>query len=93
MSSSVKKIVTKSLKFIALLFITLFALIWLFSPYVSLHYASKYLNESQLFLADKTTIRYNPFGSKLTIRDLELSKKSNIEKPVLAIKSLDVKLS
>ena len=93
MSSSVKKIAIKSTKLIALIFITLFTLIWLLSPYVSHHFASKYLNEQQLTLSDDTTIRYNPFGSILTIRDLSVSKTKNMEKPVLAIKSMDVKVS
>jgi hypothetical protein len=93
MSSSVKKIAIKSTKLIALIFITLFTLIWLLSPYVSHHFASKYLNEQQLTLSDETTIRYNPFGSILTIRDLAISETKNIEKPVLAIKSMDVKVS
>jgi hypothetical protein len=93
MSSSVKKIAIKSAKLIALIFITLFTLIWLLSPYVSHHFASKYLNEQQLTLSDETTIRYNPFGSILTIRDLAVSETKNSEKPVLAIKSMDVKVS
>ena len=93
MSSSVKKIAIKSTKLIALIFITLFTLIWLLSPYVSHHFASKYLNEQQLTLSDDTTIRYNPFGSILTIRDLSVSETKNMEKPVLAIKSMDVKVS
>lgn len=92
MSSSVK-IAIKSTKLIALIFITLFTLIWLLSPYVSHHFASKYLNEQQLTLSDETTIRYNPFGSILTIRDLAVSETKNIEKSVLAIKSMDVKVS
>ena len=87
MSSSVKKIAIKSTKLIALIFITLFTLIWLLSPYVSHHFASKYLNEQQLTLSDDTTIRYNPFGSILTIRDLSVSETKNMEKSVLAIKS------
>ncbi|MFT5294270.1 MAG: hypothetical protein ACI9YH_000276 [Colwellia sp.] len=93
MSSSVKKIAIKSTKLIALIFITLFTLIWLLSPYVSHHFASKYLNEQQLTLSDETTISYNPFGSILTIRDLAVSETKNIEKSVLAIKSMDVKVS
>ena len=93
MSSSVKKIAIKSAKLITVIFITLFTLIWLLSPFVSHHYASKYLNEKKLTLSDATTIRYNPFGSILTIRDLEISETKNMETPVLAIKSMDVKVS
>jgi hypothetical protein len=93
MSSSVKQIAIKSAKLIALIFITIFALIWLLSPYVSHYYASEYLNVQKLKLSDGTTIRYNPFGSKLTIRDLEIAEIKNIEKPVLAIKSMDVQVS
>jgi len=93
MSSSVKKIAIKSAKLITLIFITLFTLIWLLSPFVSHHYASKYLNEKKLTLSDATTIRYNPFGSILTIIDLEISETKNMETPVLAIKSMGVKVS
>jgi len=93
MSSLVKKIAIQSTKLIALVFITLFTLTWLISPFISHHYASKFLNKQKLMLSDATTIRYNPFGSILTIRDLALSEVKNSEKPLLAIKSMDVKVS
>jgi hypothetical protein len=93
MSSSLKTIALKSAKLVVLFIITVFILVLLLSPFASHHYATKYLNDYQLMLNDDTTIRYNPFGSSLTIRDLALFEKNNAEKPVLSIKSLDVKVS
>jgi hypothetical protein len=93
MSSSVKSVAIKAAKFIALFFITLFLSIWLVSPYVSHHYADKYLSDQQLILADNTTIRYNPFDSSLVISDLEITTTKNTEKAVVAIKSLNAKVS
>jgi len=93
MSSSVKSVAIKAVKIIALFFITLFLLIWLLSPYVSHHYAAKYLSEQQLILADNTTIRYNPFDSSLVISDLEITTTTNTDKAVVAIKSLNAKVS
>ena len=93
MSSSVKTIALKSAKLVVLFIITVFILVLLLSPFASHHYATKYLNDYQLMLNDDTTIRYNPFGSSLTIRNLALFEKNNAEKPVLSIKSLDVKVS
>jgi len=93
MSSSVKSIVIKSAKLIALFFISLFLLIWLLSPYVIQHYAAKYLSEQQLILADQTTIRYNPFDSSLVINDLEITTPLSTDKTVIAISSLAVKVS
>ena len=87
MSSSVGKIATKSAKVIAVFFITLFVLIWLLSPFISQHYATKYLAEQQLVLADSTTIRYNPFASNLTIDDLVITSIKDVEKPLIEIKA------
>ena len=93
MSSPVAKIAAKSVKLFIVIFISLWGLIWLLSPFISQHYATKYLNEHQLILGKETTIRYNPFWSKLTIDKLEVTAKNAANKPVVAIKSLSVTLS
>jgi len=93
MSSPVGKIATKTAKVIAVFFITLFVLIWLLSPFVSQHYATKYLAEHQLVLAESTTIRYNPFASNLTIDDLVITAIKDAKKPLIEIKSLSVTVS
>ena len=93
MSSPVGKIATKSAKVIAVFFITLFVLIWVLSPFVSQHYATKYLAEHKLMLAESTTIRYNPFASNLTIDDLVITAIKDAKKPLIEIKSLSVTVS
>jgi hypothetical protein len=93
MSSPVVKIATKSAKVIAVLLITLFVLVWLLSPFVSQHYASKYLAEQKLVLAESTTIRYNPFASNLTIDDLVITSIKDANKPLVELKSLSVTLT
>ncbi len=93
MSSPVGKIATKSAKVIAVFFISLFVLIWLLSPSVSQHYATKYLTEHQLVLAESTTIRYNPFASNLTIDDLLITAIKDPKKPLIEIESLSVTVS
>lgn len=93
MSSSVKKTALNSAKLVVLFITTVFILVLLLSPFASHHYATKYLNDHQLMLNDDTVIRYNPFESSLTIRNLALFKKSNAKKPVLSVKALKVKVS
>jgi hypothetical protein len=92
MSSSIKTL-AKAIKFFSLFIIALLLIIWLSSPFVSRHYLTKYLNEHQLTLADKTTIRYNPFWSNLNIRELEIVSVENSDKPLISLKSLNVTLS
>jgi hypothetical protein len=75
MSSSVKKTALNSAKLVVLFITTVFILVLLLSPFASHHYATKYLNDHQLMLNDDTVIRYNPFESSLTIRNLALFKK------------------
>lgn len=93
MSISLKKIAFQSIKLIALFFISLLLLIWLLSPYISQHFAAKYLSEQKLLLSDSTTIRYNPFDSNITISNLEVSTVKAPDQPVMAIKSLSVTVS
>ncbi|TWX56258.1 DUF748 domain-containing protein [Colwellia hornerae] len=92
MSSSIKTM-AKIIKFVALFIIALLLIIWLSSPFVSRHYIIQYLNEHQLTLADKTTIRYNPFWSNLNIRELEITSVKNSDKPLVLLKSLNVTVS
>ena len=93
MSSPVVRIAAKSAKVIAILFITLFVLIWLLSPFVSQHYAAKFLAEHQLVLSDSTTIRYNPFAANLTVDDLVITAIKDAKKPLVEIKSLSITVS
>ncbi|MBA6255763.1 MULTISPECIES: DUF748 domain-containing protein [unclassified Colwellia] len=93
MSSSFVKTATKTVKFVGLFFIALFLVIWISSPFMSQHYLGKYLSEQQLILADTTTIRYNPFLSRLTISELAITTKNTIKKPVVEVRSLAVTAS
>lgn len=63
----------KIAKLAAVSIVGLYTLIWALSPYVANHFLSQYLETQQLELDTKSTIRYNPFLSKLTIEGLSIS--------------------
>lgn len=67
----------KLAKFAAISVVGLYTLIWALSPYVANHFLSHYLETQQLELDTKSTIRYNPFLSKVTIEALSISKLSD----------------
>ncbi|MBL4799245.1 MAG: DUF748 domain-containing protein [Oleispira sp.] len=64
----------KLAKFAAISVVGLYTLIWALSPYVANHFLSQYLETQQLELDTRSTIRYNPFLSKVTIEALSISK-------------------
>ncbi len=75
LTSNVKENFKKSLKFLVYIIISVYLLIWVFSPFVFKYLISDYLHDAySLELSNKTEIRYNPFTSHLTIEDLEIAE-------------------
>lgn len=71
----------------------LYALTWLLSPLVANHFLSRYLDTHQLELDTESTIRYNPFLSKLTIEALTITKATDQAEKVLALSNLIFELA
>lgn len=78
--------------FILLFFISLYLLVWVCSPPIVRYFLSDYLAEHQLVLSSDTSVRYNPFLSHLTIKDVSLATSDAANQPVLSIKNVDVEL-
>jgi len=64
----------KIAKLATALIVGLYISIWVLSPYVANHLLSPYLQAQQLELTAESTIRYNPFLSRLSIKELALSR-------------------
>tara|TARA_R110001583_G_scaffold7158_1_gene35571 strand:+ start:25407 stop:27827 length:2421 start_codon:yes stop_codon:yes gene_type:complete len=93
-SSSVKKppvYFSKPIKIIATLFIGVYLVIWAISSPLSKYFIKPILVEQGLTLSSDTSIRYNPFLSQLTVRDLTLYL--NKEEKVLSINKLTIRLT
>jgi hypothetical protein len=63
-------------KFFKILFIItlgLYTAVWFLSPWVANHYLGQYLQTQGLSLSDDTSIRYNPFRSRLEINALDVT--------------------
>jgi len=71
-------------------FIVLYLFIWVISSPVIKHFSTSPLAELGLTLSDDSSIRFNPFLMKLTIKNLTLLKNKT---KVLAIKRLDAQLA
>jgi hypothetical protein len=71
----------------------LYVLIWGLSPYAANYFLSQYLDAQQLELDAESTIRYNPFLSKLTIKALTVTKATDKSEKVLALSNLTVELA
>ena len=63
---------------------------WALSPFIANHFIAQYLEQHDLELEDQTTIRYNPFLSRLTIDSLVV-KNQNAD--VLSLSSLSLEIS
>jgi hypothetical protein len=65
----------KVLQWAFLVVVSLYIAIWVFSPLAVSYFASNFLSEEfRLQLSDKSSIRFNPFTSHLSINDLVISK-------------------
>jgi len=80
----------KIAKLATALIVGLYISIWALSPYVANHFLSQYLQAQQLELGAESTIRYNPFLSRLTIEKLALSKATDHSGKVFQLAELTV---
>lgn len=70
----------KSFKIIFGLYVGLFSLIWLISSPVSKHFIAPELAKLNLELSDDSSIRFNPFLSRVTLSDIALYKVEDSQK-------------
>lgn len=72
-SASVINKLLKSVKWLVLFVIGLYSLVWMTSPLIANYVLGDILSEDfNLQLSNDTSIRYNPFTSHLSIRDLKI---------------------
>ena len=83
----------KLIKFLLALYIGLFIIIWLVSSPIIKAQLTPYLAQEKLILAKESSIRYNPFLSKLTLSDISLSTEDEPSVPVFALSNLEIKLT
>lgn len=74
----------------AILIIGMYFSVWAFSPFAANYFISQSLEEHQLELKDESTIRYNPFLSRLDIDTLAITKNSE---NVFKLSSLTLEIS
>lgn len=86
-------LLTKIAKLATVMVVGIYTLIWALSPYVANHFLSQYLETQKLTLDAESTIRYNPFLSKLTIDTLTITKATNKAERVLELSALRLELS
>jgi hypothetical protein len=60
-------------KIIFFITIGLYLSVWLFSPWVANYYLDQYLETQGLSLGDETSIRYNPFRSRIEVNTLQIN--------------------
>jgi len=59
-------------KFLLILLLAVYLLIWILSPFAVRYFAQTPLQEMGVSLGEDSSVRYNPFTSTLTISDLQL---------------------
>ncbi|MBL4629981.1 MAG: DUF748 domain-containing protein [Paraglaciecola sp.] len=65
-------------KFLLIVLVAIYLIIWIFSPIVVRHFAQDPLRDLGVLLSEDSSIRYNPFTSTLTVSELQLlDKKQN----------------
>jgi hypothetical protein len=77
-------------KFTAILIAGIYLSVWALSPFIANHFIAQYLEQHELELENQTTIRYNPFLSRLTIDSLVVK---NQKADVLSLSSLSLEIS
>jgi len=84
----------KFFKVLLALYLALFLLIWLISSPLAKHFITPILAENHLSLADKASIRLNPFLMRLTLSDINLSStKGDKSESVFVLDKLKVQVS
>jgi hypothetical protein len=64
-------------KFLLILLVAVYLLIWIVSPFAVRHFAEAPLQDMGVSLGDDSSVRYNPFTSTLTINELQLLDPKN----------------
>ena len=83
------------IKYISIFILALYSTIWLISPSATRFYSDDFLqllSQNHLALSEKSTIRYNPFLSHLSIYDFSLIKKNHNQEVVLSIDELHLEI-
>lgn len=86
----------KVAKYFSLFILVLYSFIWLISPSATRFYSDDFLqllSQNQLALSEKSSIRYNPFLSHLSIDNFSLTKKDSNNETVLSIDELHLEVS
>ena len=84
------RVLKNLVKFAVILIAGIYLSAWALSPFIANHFIAQYLEQHDLELEDQTTIRYNPFLSRLTIDSLVV-KNQNAD--VLSLSSLSLEIS
>lgn len=61
-----------SAKFLLILLVAIYLLIWIFSPFAVRYFAQGSLQEIGVSLSEDSSVRYNPFTSTLTVSELQV---------------------
>jgi hypothetical protein len=61
-----------SAKFLLILLVAIYLLIWIFSPFAVRYFAQGPLQEIGVSLSEDSSVRYNPFTSTLTVSELQV---------------------
>jgi len=80
------------LKIVFFVTMSLYTSIWIFSPWVADYYLSQYLETQNLSLNDETSIRYNPFRSRLEINTLTVNNANTEQVLSLSFLSFEMHL-
>lgn len=84
-----RKVRTLAIRVFYLVF-SLYLLIWLTSPVIARYFMADFITSNYgIILSDQSSLRYNPFTSHLSVRDLTLQKD---EKVVLQLNKLDLEI-
>jgi hypothetical protein len=93
---TMRSLFLKLFKYTSLFFVVLYSFIWLISPSITRFYSADFLqllSQNHLALSEKSSIRYNPFLSHLSIYDLALVKKDQNKEVVLSVNELQLEVS
>jgi hypothetical protein len=83
---------TRVFKWLAIIFVSLYLIIWSLSSPITKYFLAPLLAEQGLRLSDETSIRFNPFLTRLSINNLGLLD-SKTQKNSLKIKKLILQLA
>jgi hypothetical protein len=72
--------------------ISLYLSVWLFSPWAANYYLDQYLESQGLSLGDDTSIRYNPFRSRIEVNSLHINNADDERISELSFFSIELDL-